>query len=276
MFQRNHPLRFKSSNPKAECTKLVVDGQSVTDTNGILNAFRSFFGSLAQSEVPCTEQNTALSEMEVSSFCNNEHLLDTEICVEEIENALKTIKLGKSGGLDSLSFEHVVYGGEMLKIWMKKIFNRILTLEELPDCLKEGLVVPIYKKQGKDPLLVSSYRGITLSSVLSKVLEIILLQRLSSHLEDQGFPDQLQTAYQKGISCMDAIFATQETLTNQLRDGGQPYLCLFDIEKAFDSVELPILLQHLFNTGINGKFWRLIKKLVYRLHQSCSCQQSDI
>ena len=195
----------------------------------------------------------------MSSFCNNEHLLDTEICVEEIENALKTIKLGKSGGLDSLSPEHVVYGGEMLKIWMKKIFNRILTLEELPDCLKEGLVVPIYKKQGKDPLLVSSYRGITLSSVLSKVLEIILLQRLSSHLEDQGFPDQLQTAYQKGISCMDAIFATQETLTNQLRDGGQPYLCLFDIEKAFDSVELPILLQHLFNTGINGKFWRLIK-----------------
>ena len=52
---------------------------------------------------------------------------------------------------------------------------------------------------------------------------------------------------------MDAIFATQEILTNQLRDGGQPYLCLFDIEKAFDSVELPILLQHLFKIGINGK-----------------------
>ena len=116
-------------------------------------------------------------------------------------------------------------------------------------------MIPVYKRQGKNPLLVSSYCGITLSSVLSKVLEII---HLSSHLEDQGFPDQLQTAYQKGVSCIDAIFATQETLTKQLRDGGQRYLCLFNIEKAFDSVELPILLQHHFYTGINGKFWRLI------------------
>ena len=47
----------------------------------------------------------------------------------------------------------------VLKIWLKKISNRLLTLEEVPDCLKEGLVVPIYKRQGKDPLLVSSYRG---------------------------------------------------------------------------------------------------------------------
>ena len=99
-----------------------------------------------------------------------------------------------------------------------------------------------------------------MSPVVSKLLEIILLQRLSPLLEEQGFPDQLQTAYQKEISCMDAIFATQEALTHHLKEGGQPYLCLFDIEKAFDSIEIPILLQHLFDLGVKGKFWRLIKK----------------
>ena len=90
-------------------------------------------------------------------------------------------------------------------------------LEEVPDCLKEGLVIPVYKKQGKDHLLPSSYLGITLLSVVSKLLEIILVQQLSPLLEEQGFPDQLQTAYQKGISCMDAIFATQETLLHHLK-----------------------------------------------------------
>ena len=59
---------------------------------------------------------------------------------------------------------------------------------------------------------------------------------------------------------MDAIFSTQETLFHHLKEGGQPYLCLFDIEKAFDSIEIPILLQHLFELGVNGKLWRLIKK----------------
>ena len=50
-------------------------------------------------------------------------------------------------------------------------------------------------------------------------------------------PDFAQTAYQKGISCADAIFATQEALLTHVRDGGKPFLCLYDIEKAFDSVD---------------------------------------
>ena len=147
----------------------------------------------------------------------------------------------------------------ILKVWLKKVFNRILVLEDVPACMKEGLVIPVYKGHGKDPLLMNSYRGITLSSALAKLFEIVLLQRLSPVLEDLGIPDSLQTAYQKGISCMDAIYATQEVLMTHLQDGGHPYLCLFDIEKAFDSVEFPILLRHLYDIGVNGKCWRLIK-----------------
>ena len=102
-------------------------------------------------------------------------------------------------------------------------------------------------------------REITLSSVISKLFEIILLQRLSPVLEDAGVPDLAQTAYQKGLSCADAIFATQEALLTHVREGGKPFLCFYDIEKAFNSVELPILLRQLHTIGINGKLWRLLK-----------------
>ena len=57
----------------------------------------------------------------------------------------------------------------------------------------------------------------------------------------------------------DAIYATQETLFTHVREGGRPFLCLYDIEKAFDSIELPILLKRLFDFGINGKTWHLLK-----------------
>ena len=63
----------------------------------------------------------------------------------------------------------------------------------------------------------------------------------------------------KSISCVDAIFATQEVLLNLVRQGSNPYLCFYDIEKAFDSIEFPILLQHMYDAGINGKCWRVIK-----------------
>ena len=34
---------------------------------------------------------------------------------------------------------------------------------------------------------------------------------------------------------------------------------IYDIEKAFDSVEIPILFKRLYSVGINGKLWRLLK-----------------
>ena len=37
------------------------------------------------------------------------------------------------------------------------------------------------------------------------------------------------------------------------------HMCLLDLQKAFDSVEFPVLLDCLFSIGINGKTWRLIR-----------------
>lgn len=56
--------------------------------------------------------------------------------------------------------------------------------------------MPVYKGGGKDPLLADSYRGVTLSSIIEKVLERALLARLMDVLEDAGLPHTNQTAYQ--------------------------------------------------------------------------------
>ena len=36
-------------------------------------------------------------------------------------------------------------------------------------------------------------------------------------------------------------------------------MCLYDLQKALDSVEYPVLLKRLYEVGVNGKCWRLIK-----------------
>ena len=36
-------------------------------------------------------------------------------------------------------------------------------------------------------------------------------------------------------------------------------MCLYDLQKAFDSVEYPVLLEKLFEAGVNGKLWRVLK-----------------
>ena len=68
-----------------------------------------------------------------------------------------------------------------------------------------------------------------------------------------------QTAYRKKTSCADAIFASLEMISHYMESGSDVFMCLYDLQKAYDSVEYPVLLQRLFDGGINGKLWRLVK-----------------
>ena len=40
---------------------------------------------------------------------------------------------------------------------------------------------------------------------------------------------------------------------------GAQFICLYDLQKAFDSVEFPVLLHRLHSVGVNGKLWRIIR-----------------
>ena len=42
------------------------------------------------------------------------------------------------------------------------------------------------------------------------------------------------------------------------------YLCFYDLQKAFDSVQYPILLKRLYDAGINGKTWRLLRNWYHK------------
>ena len=78
-------------------------------------------------------------------------------------------------------------------------------------------------------------------------------------LAKAGFPHLNQSAFRRHVGCADAIFASQELIARYISDGSTVYMCLFDLQKAFDSVEFPVLLDRLFSIGINGKTWRLIR-----------------
>ena len=103
------------------------------------------------------------------------------------------------------------------------------------------------------------HRGITLNSVIFKVLELLLKNRMESFLSNAGLLHPNQSAYRKGVSCADAIFATQESINHYMQEGGEVYLCLYDLQKAFDSIETPRLLHRIFAAGIHSKTWRLLK-----------------
>ena len=136
--------------------------------------------------------------------------------------------------------EQLKYGRQPLHTWLLKILNCIVELEAISDMFKCGSITPVYKGGGKDPLDKNSYRGITVTSVLAKVHEYLILEKLNVVLLESGVPHVNQTAYRRHMGCADAIFAMQETIAKHVREGTTVHMCLYDLQKAFDSVEFPV------------------------------------
>ena len=95
--------------------------------------------------------------------------------------------------------------------------------------------------------------------MISKTLEIIILDQLAPTFENVGFPSLTQTAYRKQVSSNDSVFTGQESISKFTSEGDLVYSCFYDLSSAFDTVEFCILLEHLFYAGVKGKCWRLIK-----------------
>ena len=265
LFGANSHLRFRipQKRSKSGCTRLRIDDALVSDPSLLLEAWAEHFQNLAKSQ---ENTNPALKEsieqcvtLLSTSFQKEEVFLDVAFNTEEIDHAVNKLKIKKSAGLDNLTAEHLKYGGNSIIVWLTEILNAIVDMEQIPACLKLGITIPIYKGRGKDPLNTNSYRGITINSAISKVLETLILDRLEPLFMEAGVPHPNQSAYRKSVSCADAIFATQEVINRYLLEGGKVYMCLYDLEKAYDSVEFSVLLKRLFQVGVNSKTWRILR-----------------
>ena len=79
---------------------------------------------------------------------------------EDVLNAIKQLKLNKSGGPDKLINEFLINGKHILTNTLCKLFNKIFEIGYFPDEWSEGYVIPLHKKGSLND--VGNYRGITL------------------------------------------------------------------------------------------------------------------
>ena len=71
-----------------------------------------------------------------------------------------------------------------------------------------GLIIPLLKNRHGDASQLNMYRGITLSSTLSKLFEYVMLELFGNSLQS----DSLQYGFKKGSGCVDAVFTFRESV----------------------------------------------------------------
>ena len=76
----------------------------------------------------------------------------------------------------------------------------------VPDAWRKVLITPLAENKSGDLGDPGNYRGISLQSVILKVLCTILNNRLASWLESNNIIAKEQNGFRPGRSCMDHIF----------------------------------------------------------------------
>ena len=96
----------------------------------------------------------------------------------EIERCITKLRNGKSNGMDNVSSEHLKYSSPRLASMLALCFTKMFSQCYLPTNMLSVQLVPIIKSKSGLISSKDNYRPIAIASVLSKVLELIILERI--------------------------------------------------------------------------------------------------
>ena len=133
------------------------------------------------------------------------------------------------------------------------IMNQSLSSGEMPSSLKLAVVTPLLKKASLDQDCLGNYRPVSGLIFLSKVIERVVVSRLSQHMEAHDLYEPSQSAYRKGHSVETAFVRIQNDLLHAADRHCVSCLVLLDLSAAFDTVDHSILLRRLSSQiGLRG------------------------
>uniref|UniRef100_A0A8C3IEJ8 Reverse transcriptase domain-containing protein n=1 Tax=Chrysemys picta bellii TaxID=8478 RepID=A0A8C3IEJ8_CHRPI len=179
------------------------------------------------------------------------------ITVSEVETKLEHLNGTKSGGPDDLHLRILKELAREIAGPLATIFNESVNSGVVPLDWRIANVVPIFKKGKKSDS--GNYRPVSLTSVVCKVLEKILKEKVVEDLEVNGNCDKLQHGFTKGRSCQTNLISFFEKVTDLLDKGNAVDLIYLDFSKAFDTVPHEELLVKLEKMGIDMKIQRWIR-----------------
>ena len=118
------------------------------------------------------------------------------------------------------------------------------------------MIVPIYKKGSA--FVAGNYRGVHLTSVLSKVAEKVIGQRLVPFLQRNAFGDN-QWGFSTGLGAPDLVTMLIMSWILAICCGQKVGAYLSDISGAFDRVFKTFLLAKLYAFGVGSKYLNFLE-----------------
>ncbi|MCG7876680.1 MAG: reverse transcriptase domain-containing protein [Candidatus Thiodiazotropha endolucinida] len=166
-----------------------------------------------------------------------------------ITKLLKNLKPHKASGPDGVPTRLLLLAADEVSPMLTRIFQTSLDTGSVPKDWREALITPIFKKGARN--IASNYRPVSLTSVVSKLLEHIIFSATMKHLTCHNILTSSQHGFRSKRSCETQLISTIHGIAKSLKSGkDQVDVILLDFAKAFDKVPFKRLLHKLHFYGI--------------------------
>ena len=147
--------------------------------------------------------------------------------------AVNRLHNGKGNGYKGLMSELIKLASDKLFVHIAMLFTSMTVHGFVPEDFQVSTIVPIRKGKNANLTDSDSYRGITLSSILGKVFDLVVLYRYSHHL----VMSDLQFGFKANRSTNMCSMVLKETISYYVNNRSTVYCTMLDATKAFDRVE---------------------------------------
>ena len=168
---------------------------------------------------------------------------------DEIRATVKRLQNKKSPGVDSITAEllkaHVDFATERIHQLTCKVWRH----EQIPRDWNRGLIIKLPKKGNLKEC--KNWRGITLLSIVAKILGKIIIDRIRDGVDCRLRKEQ--AGYRKGRGTTEQVFILRNIIEQVNEWQATLYLNFIDFEKAFDSIHRESMWIILSKYGIPEK-----------------------
>ena len=211
-----------------------------TIVNGLINAsdmsdgFANYFGRVCQpnsdsyNDIKRSEYEKK-SEQYFGDFLTPQDFFTVEL----VSKIISSLKQHRAAGIDGLTAEHLLHSHPSAILVINYLCNLMLISGYVPHDFLKGITFPIEKdKNSGKSLNFDEFRGITVSPLISKILEKCILENFSKYFVSS----EKQFGFKKGVGCSHAIFCVRSTIDYYVAHSSSVNVCSLDIAKAFDKL----------------------------------------
>ena len=230
------------------------NAELIDDPKLVADEFNDYFSNVAtnlDSQIPLT--NTSPMSY-VNSIQNSMLLFDTSE-----EEVLDLIRKFPNKGCHLNAIPSFIYKNvaTIIAPLLCKLVNISFNEGIFPTILKIGRIIPIHKSGTK--YNKCNYRPITTLHFVSKIFEKIMDRRVRQFFDKFNIISPNQFGFQRKLSTTDAILQFTDHAFNSLNSGRYLLAVFLDFSKAFDTVNIDILLNKLNFSGVRGRAWNWLR-----------------